>query len=110
MVQFRARSPAIVGLFSEPLGTNFDPAAAGLAAARPIGPLTQFAVRRTGDDAGLFNVPCKQSRNKQTSVQNRCFATGVVKGHTISKLLLEWKCFCILVRMQIAFVWFSFYI
>lgn len=33
MVQFGTRSPTIVGLFSEPLGANFDPTAAGLAAA-----------------------------------------------------------------------------
>ncbi len=63
MVQFRTRSPTIVRLLSEPLGANFDPAAAGLAAARPVGPLAQFAVRWTGDDASLFDVACNQSHN-----------------------------------------------
>lgn len=72
MVQFRTRSSTVVGLFSQPLRANFDPTAAGLATTRPVGPLTQFAVRRTGDDASLLNVPCNQSyNNKPASVLHR---------------------------------------
>lgn len=85
MVQLRTRSPAIVGLFSEPLRANFDSTATGLAAARPVGPLAQFAVRRTGDDASFLNVSCNQSHNnKQASVQ--IHDTGAVKGNTVSTL------------------------
>lgn len=32
LVQFRTRPAAVVAFFSEPLGANFDPTAAGLAA------------------------------------------------------------------------------
>lgn len=56
MIEFGTWPPTIIGLFSEPLGANFDSTAAGLAAARPVGPFTKFAVRWTGDDAGLFNI------------------------------------------------------
>lgn len=33
MVQFGTRSPTVVGLFSEPLGANFDSTSTGLTAA-----------------------------------------------------------------------------
>lgn len=70
VVQFRTGSPSVVGFFSEPLGADFDPAAAGLTAARPVGPLTQFTVRRTRDDARLLDVPWNQSeRNRLVSGQ-----------------------------------------
>lgn len=58
MVQFGTRPAAVVGLLPQPLGANFDPAAAGLAAARPIGPLAEFTVGGTGDDARLLDVAC----------------------------------------------------
>lgn len=74
VVQFGTRSPTIVGLFSEPLGANFDPTATGLAAAGPVGPLTQFAVRRTRDDARLFNVPCNQPIRMNSLVPVHVFA------------------------------------
>ena len=44
MVQFGTWPTAVVGFLSEPLGANFDPTAAGLAAARPVGPLAELTV------------------------------------------------------------------
>lgn len=44
MVQFGARSASVVRLFSQPLGPDFHTAATGLAAAGPVGPLTELAV------------------------------------------------------------------
>ena len=58
MVQLGAGPPAVVGLLAEPLGAHFDPAAAGLAAAGPVGPLAELTVRRARDDAGLLDVAC----------------------------------------------------
>lgn len=60
VVQLGTRSASIVRLLPQPLGANFDPAAAGLAAPRPVGPLAELAVGRTGDDAGLLDVACKR--------------------------------------------------
>lgn len=56
VVQLGARPPPVVRLLSQPLGANFDPAATRLAAARPVGPLAEFTVRGTGDDARLLDV------------------------------------------------------
>lgn len=56
MVQFGTRSPTVVGFLPEPLGANFDPTSAGLAAARPVGPLAQLTIRWTSDDASLLDV------------------------------------------------------
>lgn len=56
MVQFGTWPAAVVRLLPEPLGANFDAAAAGLAAARPVGPFAEFAVGGTGDDARLLDV------------------------------------------------------
>lgn len=61
VVQFGTGSSTIVGFFSEPLGANFDPTSAGLTAARPVGPLAQLTVGRTGDDASLLDVTWNQS-------------------------------------------------
>lgn len=44
VVQLGARAAAVVRLLPEPLGANLDPAAAGLAATGPVGPLAQLAV------------------------------------------------------------------
>lgn len=60
MVQFGTRPAAVVRFLSEPLGANFDPAAAGLAAARPVGPFAEFTVGGTGDDARLLDVTWKK--------------------------------------------------
>lgn len=56
MVQFGTRPASVVRFLSEPLGANFDSAAAGLAAARPVGPFAELTVRGTGDDARLLDV------------------------------------------------------
>ena len=56
VVQLGAWPPPVVRLLPQPLGANFDPAAARLAAARPVGPLAQLTVRGAGDDAGLLDV------------------------------------------------------
>lgn len=106
MVQFRTRSSSIVGLFSEPLGAHFDPAATGLTAAWPVWPLTQFAVRWTGDDASLLNVPCNQSHNNrnasvqihdplQTRKKQNCQWNVSRAGNV---LVVLWRC-------NIAFIW-----
>lgn len=44
VIQFGTRPAAIVRFLPEPLGANFDTAAAGLTAARPVGPFTEFTV------------------------------------------------------------------
>ena len=44
MVQFGAWPPSIVGFFTQPFRPNLHTAATGLAAARPVGPLTKLAV------------------------------------------------------------------
>lgn len=56
VVQFGARSSSIIRLFAQPLGPDLDAAAAGLAAAGPVGPLTELAVGGAGDDASFFYV------------------------------------------------------
>lgn len=56
VIQLGTRPPAVVGLLPQPLGANFDAAAAGLAAARPVGPLAELTVGGTGDDARLLDV------------------------------------------------------
>lgn len=65
MVQFGTRPAAVVGLLPQPLGANFDAAAAGLAAARPVGPLAEFTVGGTGDDARLLDVACGQGGQRR---------------------------------------------
>ena len=64
VVQFGAGPSAVVGFLAEPLGANFDPAAAGLAASGPVGPLAELTVRRAGDDAGLLDIAYSQWRDK----------------------------------------------
>ena len=44
VVQFGTWPAAIVRFLPKPLGTNFHSAAAGLAAARPVGPFAEFTV------------------------------------------------------------------
>lgn len=56
MVQFGAGPSSIIGFFTQPFRSHLHTAAAGLAAAGPVGPLAELAVRGAGDDAGLFNV------------------------------------------------------
>lgn len=56
MVQFGARPSSIIWFFTQPFRTNLHTTSTGLAAARPVGPLTELAVWGAGDDAGLFNV------------------------------------------------------
>ena len=67
MVQLGAGPPAVVGLLPQPLGAHFDPTAAGLAAAGPVGPLTELTVRRAGDDAGLLDVACTHGGTGHTA-------------------------------------------
>lgn len=61
VVQFGTWSPTVVGFFPEPLGANFNPTAARLTAAGPVGPLAQLAVRGTRDDARLLDVAWDQT-------------------------------------------------
>lgn len=65
VVQFRTRPAAVVGLLPQPLRANFDAAATRLAAARPVGPLAEFTVGRTGDDARLLNVACREEEEDE---------------------------------------------
>jgi hypothetical protein len=44
MVQFGARPSSVIRLFAQPLGPDLHAAATGLAAAGPVGPLTELAV------------------------------------------------------------------
>lgn len=67
MVQFGTGPTTVVGLLPQPLGTNFDAAAAGLAAARPVGPLAEFTVGGTGDDARLLDVACREGGGAESS-------------------------------------------
>lgn len=67
MVQFGTRPAAVVGLFPQPLGANFDAAAAGLAAARPVGPLAELAVGGTRDDARLLDVACSAGQEESSA-------------------------------------------
>lgn len=68
VVQLGAGSAAIVRFLPEPLGANFDPAATGLAAAWPAGPLTELAVWGTGDDARLLDVSWIQTDSYETHI------------------------------------------
>lgn len=71
MVQFGTRPAAVVGLLPQPLGANLDAAAAGLAAARPVGPLAEFTVGGTGDDARLLDVACREGRGEEPPVSSQ---------------------------------------
>lgn len=44
VVQFGTRPATIVRFLAEPFGAYFDSAPTGLAAARPVGPFTEFTV------------------------------------------------------------------
>lgn len=86
MVQLWAGPAPVVGLLPEPLGANLHAAAAGLAAARPVGPLAELAVGRAGDDARLLDVPWRdettagwtqaQRRPSFSPTSERCGATS----------------------------------
>lgn len=62
MVQFGTGPAAVVRFLPQPLGANFESAAAGLAAARPVGPLAELTVGGAGDDARLLDVTWEGDR------------------------------------------------
>lgn len=62
MVQFGTGPAAVVRFLPQPLGADFESAAAGLAAARPVGPLAEFTVGGAGDDARLLDVTWQEDR------------------------------------------------
>lgn len=64
MVQFGTGPAAVVRFLPQPLGANFESAAAGLAAARPVGPLAELTVGGAGDDARLLDVTWEEDRKR----------------------------------------------
>lgn len=77
VIQFGTRPAAIVRFLPEPLGANFDTAAAGLAAARPVGPFTEFTVWGAGNDARLFNISWKEHKKGCFRAENTSFSLTI---------------------------------
>lgn len=87
VVQLGTRPAAVVRLLPEPLGANFDPAAAGLAAAGPVGPFAEFTVRGTGDDARLLDVTWREDTRKKGYLQSQ---DGIGRGTTHPSTMCLW--------------------